>query len=177
MAGNFAIRGRRAIRGHPVAVSFEAVVDETLGKIYGSMYYHVRDRELAMDLTQETFLQAATSWDTFKPGRKPLPWLMTIASRVRARHFEAVRKQRDTELRMQLEVSVAQPTELEIQGVPDAFKLLSQDDQTVLYHAVILDQKVSDVARDLGIRRSACSMRIQRALQQLRDLMGDDLDA
>ncbi len=156
--------------------SFDVVVAETLDVIYASMYYRVRDRDLAMELTQETFAEAMASWHTFKAGHTPLPWLFRIARTVRARHFQ--RLDQDRTLRRRLESTGSlESGELQIEGVPESFKLLSHEDQEVLFLSIIAELKVSDVARHLGIKRSACSMRIQRALERLQHLMGDEVDA
>ena len=54
---------------------------------YGRMVFAVTSRalgqrELAEEATQQTFVQAWRSADTFDPGRELGPWLVTIARRV-----------------------------------------------------------------------------------------------
>lgn len=176
MDGDIAIARSRWARAEATAPSFEAVVAETLDVIYASMCYRVGDRDVAVDLTQETFAEAAASWHTFKPGCQPLPWLFKIASTVRARYFQA--RNTDVQLRKRLESLHDVPLDgAEIQGLPKVFELLSRDDQEVLFLSVIADLKVKDIARHLDIQRPACSMRIQRALARLHNLMGDPPDA
>lgn len=175
MDGDFAMPRPRSARARPAEQSLEAVTAETLPVIFASMCYRIGDRDVAADLTQETYTEAAKSWHTFKPGSDPLPWLFTIGRTVRARYFQA--RNEEAQLRKRLEsLHDVGFDGLEIQGLPDVFKRLSHEDQEVLFLSVIAGLKVKDIARHLDIQRSACSMRIQRALERLHQLMEGDFD-
>lgn len=74
--------------------------DDTFGQVYsrhGPAVYaflrglHGRDEHAALDSLQETFLKAYAAWSGFDSERPVLPWLFTIASRVR---IDASRRER-----------------------------------------------------------------------------------
>jgi RNA polymerase sigma-70 factor (ECF subfamily) len=48
-------------------------------RIYGFLYRMSNDRDLALDLTQETFLKALKGLSGFKPEAAMGPWLVAIA--------------------------------------------------------------------------------------------------
>ena len=64
--------------------AFELVVDQHYQAVFGQLWHFCRDREVAADLTQETFAQAWKSLDSFQGHSSIRTWLYTIA--VRAWH-------------------------------------------------------------------------------------------
>lgn len=69
---------------------FGAVYDQQVSRVYGYLAYRVESRELAEDLTQQTFERALAAWERFDPERAPLRvWLMTIARNLLVDHYRA----------------------------------------------------------------------------------------
>jgi len=58
---------------------FEIIVNEHRGTVFGLLFSLLRDRQLAEDITQETFLVLAGKIDTIDIARPILPWLLTTA--------------------------------------------------------------------------------------------------
>ncbi|HYT26159.1 MAG TPA: sigma-70 family RNA polymerase sigma factor [Actinomycetota bacterium] len=58
---------------------FEATALEFLGPVYDYAYRLTSDSSEAQDLTQETFLRAFRSFDSFQPGTNCRAWLFRIA--------------------------------------------------------------------------------------------------
>jgi RNA polymerase sigma factor (sigma-70 family) len=67
-------------RGEPDAIRI--VYDVCGGLVFGVAYKVLRDRTLAQDATNETFLKAWMAAATFNPDRDLEPWLKTIARNV-----------------------------------------------------------------------------------------------
>ncbi|SFV06959.1 RNA polymerase sigma factor [Alicyclobacillus macrosporangiidus] len=62
---------------------FDLYADE----VYSFLAYMVRDRELARDLTQETFVHAMMGIHRFRAESSPKTWLLTIARNVAISHL------------------------------------------------------------------------------------------
>jgi RNA polymerase sigma-70 factor (ECF subfamily) len=61
--------------------------------VFSLIYRMVRDRELAEDLAQETFVKAFNHLDTYKPGYKFSSWLFKIANNHTIDHLRRARIQ------------------------------------------------------------------------------------
>ncbi len=72
---------------------YEALVQALHKDLYRYAYWLVKDKQVAEDLVQETFLRAWKALDSLKDERAAKSWLITILRRENARRFE--RKQFD----------------------------------------------------------------------------------
>ena len=72
---------------------YEALVREMHSDVYRYAYWLVKDKAVAEDIVQETFLRAWKSLDSLKDQKAAKAWLITILRRENARRFE--RKQFD----------------------------------------------------------------------------------
>jgi RNA polymerase sigma-70 factor (ECF subfamily) len=80
----------RAQAGEPEA--FGLIYDRYLATVYRFVYFRVRNRQLAEDLTADTFLRALRRIGSFTwQGRDPAAWLVTIARNLVADHFKSGR--------------------------------------------------------------------------------------
>lgn len=70
---------RRSLEGDSAA--FAELYSHYRPAVYATCVRQLRDRDLAEDAVQDTFVRAFTCLDTFTPGRKLLPWLRSIAIR------------------------------------------------------------------------------------------------
>lgn len=71
------------------ARAFEILLNRYERKIFNYCYRYVRNRELANDLTQETFLRVVKSAKRYSPKAKFTTWLYTIA---RNQSIDALRR-------------------------------------------------------------------------------------
>lgn len=60
-------------------------------RVYRLLLKSTGERELALDLAQETFLKAFGALDRFRLGSDPAPWLFQIAHRLFLDHLRRVR--------------------------------------------------------------------------------------
>src|SRR5450755_495559 len=71
--------------------SFEQIYDEYKTPIYNYVYHLVGDRELANDLTQDTFLKAFRALPKMGATLKLSPWLYRIATNTA---YDALRRRK-----------------------------------------------------------------------------------
>jgi len=164
---------RRVAAGPSFAEAAEAHLDD----VHAYLVYLLGDRDLAEELTAATFEQALRRWRRFDPRRgTPRTWLCQLARSVALDHFRAEGRRR----RREQTYAAAEPLEERpplVEGLSPtlerALRALSPADREVLALRVVLELDVTVVARMLGISTTACSTRLNRALQRLEERMHD----
>jgi RNA polymerase sigma factor (sigma-70 family) len=146
------------------------------------LVYLVGNRAAAEDLTAATFEKAFRNWRRFDPRRGGIQtWLCAIARGVALDHFRAEdrRRRREDAYALRQEFEVAEPgfgeglsPELET-----ALAALSAGEREVIALRVLVELDAETTARLLGISRSACSMRLSRALEKLQERVTSDVEA
>jgi len=74
-----------ALEGHEPA--YRELIRRYQRPIFSLIYRMVRDRELAEDLAQETFIKALNALDTYRPEFKFSSWLFKIANNAAIDHL------------------------------------------------------------------------------------------
>jgi RNA polymerase sigma-70 factor (ECF subfamily) len=152
---------------HP---SFTSIAEAHLDDVYRYLLYMTANPATAEDLTSETFERALRRWTRFDPRRGTAQtWLCQIARSAALDHFRAEERRRRREER------VAAPDRAAEVELPDeygpvlrqALRTLSAADREVIVLRIVLEQDAQTAARVLGISPSACTTRLNRALERL----------
>lgn len=151
---------------HGDRLAYRELFDRHQGRVYGFLLRRTRDRQLADDLFQETFLSVYRARKTWKPGRKFRPWLFAIASNVSRDHARRSRRQVET-----TDADLVQPVyprtdtrihlEEAIAGMPDTLR-----DAFLLGVVEGFDHR--EVAEQLAISPANARARISRGRAWLR---------
>lgn len=156
-----------------MAKEFEQLYGESLPIVYG--YFLNRcggNRQLAEDLTQETFLSAMRSFKT-QSIEAPIPWIMSIARRRLVDHFR--RQHRTARKRRRLEASLtAQTVEIQVAD-PElvlALRKLPPLQQACLVLRYVDDLPVRDVAALVGKSVRATESLLSRGRASLAKIYG-----
>ena len=153
------------------APSFAAAAEAHLDDVFAYLLYLTGDRSLAEDLTGETFERALRRWRRFNPGRGTAKtWLCQLARSTALDHFRAEDRRRRREGRYALDVPEAEEHgfgEGLSPALETALSRLSAAEREVLALRVVLDLDGESASRVLGISTTACSTRLNRALQKL----------
>src|SRR5437764_8225371 len=140
---------------------FDALHAALAGRIRGYLLSLCRDRTLADDLTQDTFLQMHRSRRTYEPGRPVTPWVFAIA-----RHVYLMNR-RSTGRRLRFENTLAAdaksdqlfvdtPAALaDVDAVRRALDGVPEDQREALLLHHIEGWSFNDIAKRLGIRVNA----------------------
>jgi RNA polymerase sigma-70 factor, ECF subfamily len=158
--------------------SFSAVAADCLDEVYRYLLMLTADASLAEDLTSATFEKALTRWRRFDPNRgSATTWLCAIARNTALDHFrsESRRRRREDSYALRQsrldETSFAPGLSAELE---QALQTLTAGEREVIALRVVLDLDAQTAADVLGISRTACSMRLARALQKLEERMTAD---
>jgi RNA polymerase sigma-70 factor (ECF subfamily) len=161
-------------RRAPLRRQFAEVAQEHLDDVYRYLVFLTADPVLAEDLTGETFEKAFRSWKRFDPRRgSERTWLCQLARSKALDHFRSESRRRRREDTSAPEAS--QAAEALAEGISAeleaALRSLTAGEREAVVLRIVLDLDAARAARVLGISRSACSMRLARALQKLEERM------
>lgn len=159
-------------------VAFRAWYDATLPRVYAYLYHRCgRDRALAEELTQQTFVDAIrTHGRTTADDR--VKWVIGIARHRLADHFRALERRERSVLRLVSdrrapEVTWVGPREAD-DDVADALRRLPAAQRAALVLRYLDDQPVREVARLLGRSEGAVESLLSRGREALRRTLGDE---
>jgi RNA polymerase sigma-70 factor, ECF subfamily len=168
--------GRRALREER---SFARVAEEHLDDVYRYLLYVTGNPHLAEELAAETFERALRRWRRFDPRRASArTWLCQLARTTALDHFRSERRRRRREETYAVETPGADETVLGEGLTPEldaAVRSLSAAEREVVVLRVVLELDGETTARVLGIRPTAVSTRLSRALQKLEERMMSDV--
>ena len=154
--------------GEPDAV--RALYRDYAGAVHTVAISIVRDRELANDVVQQTFVKAWRAASTFQDGREVAPWLYSIA---RHTAIDAVRSEaRPTRGGHEPEVEVPVDSEsleatwerFEIRRAVDA---LPEEEREVVRRSHLLGHTHEEIAQQLGVPIGTVKSRSSRAHKRL----------
>jgi RNA polymerase sigma-70 factor, ECF subfamily len=151
--------------------SFASIAEAHLDDVYRYLLYVTANPSTAEDLTSETFELALRRWSRFDPRRgSAQTWLCQLARSAALDHFRAEERRK----RRESGFATAEPDAADIE-LPDeygsvlrqALRTLSAADREVIVLRVVLEHDPRAAARVLGISPSACTTRLNRALERL----------
>ena len=161
---------RRRIAAVRPNAEFAEAAERHLDDVLAFLVYLTGDRNVAEDLTAETFARALERWRRFDPRRgSARTWLCQLARSTALDHFRSEERRRregrySLEVREPFEAPFGDGLSPELEG---ALARLSAAEREVLALRVVLELDGESVARVLGISATACSTRLSRALQKL----------
>jgi RNA polymerase sigma-70 factor, ECF subfamily len=164
------------------APTFAAVAEEHLDDVYRYLLYLTKDASLAEDLTSATFERALRTWKRFDRRRaSAVTWLCQLARSTALDHFRAeARRRRREERYARDEVEAREDTDSLAGFSPAlarALASLSAAEREVVALRVVLELDPETTADVLGISRTACSTRLNRALRKLEEKVEADVVA
>jgi RNA polymerase sigma-70 factor (ECF subfamily) len=152
-----------------------------LDDVHAFLVYLTGDRNVAEELTAETFARALERWRRYDPRRgSARTWLCQVARSTALDHFRAEERRRRRESRFALQVPETNEAVFgeglspELEG---AVSRLSAADRAVIALRVVLDLDAESAGAVLGISPTACSTRLSRALQRLEKEVGSGVAA
>lgn len=156
---------------------YEALVHALHGDIYRYAFWLVKDKHIAEDIVQETFLRAWKSLDALNDEKAAKSWLITILRRENARRFE--RKQFDL---VDIDDVAIPDNDTSHEGKIAQRELqrhiasLSEEYREPLMLQVIFGFSGEEISEQLGLNKNTVMTRLFRARNQLRDAIAQQSD-
>lgn len=152
------------------------LVEEHQKSLLDMCYIYLRDRELAEDAVQETFLKAYKSMSSFRGESKEKTWLTKIAINTcrdmkRSAWFIHVNRGITPE---DLPVIASENFNQNAIDVANAIMQLPDKYKEVILLHYFQEMKMSDIASIIGITTSVVSRRIKKAHEALHAVLGKE---
>lgn len=149
---------------------FADLYEQNFYRVYAYIVHRVGDRHHAEDLTAEVFREALAGIGKFEWRGVPfVAWLLRIASRAVADHWERVSQEAGTP---RPDSDQAGPVEIERAAM--LFQLVNRLPETqfrVIHMRFVEHKSIREVARELGRSEGAVKQLQLRAIQTLRAQM------
>lgn len=145
-------------------------VEEQYEKIYRYCYFRLHRRELAEDITQETFLRFYTQ-ENYQETGKALRYLYTIARNL---CIDTYKKQPEEPLPEEMEQPDNTETLLTDLTLRAALQQLDMEQQELLLLRYVNEVPMADIGEMFGLSRFAVYRKTNRALKQLRTLLREE---
>jgi RNA polymerase sigma-70 factor (ECF subfamily) len=159
---------------HPTESRIREIYAETIDALYG---YASRkcggDRQLAEDVTQETWLRAVREWRRSGIPRTPLAWLTVVARNLLFNHFRRLGR-----------APIAHVSADELLAAVDTGRVSESSDTAAMVSCALAKlpsaqvqlleafhfegMNVAEMARGLGLSERAVEGRLRRARERLR---------
>ena len=154
--------------------AFERLYREHAGRVYGLCLRMTRDRALAEDCTQETFINAWKALARFETRSSLSTWLHRIAVNA------ALAKRRKATPVLESDMADGEITEtewtletpVEVNDIESAIGGLPDGARDVLVLYAIYGYSPQEAAQMLGVAEGTCKAQLHRARKLLRDRLG-----
>jgi RNA polymerase sigma factor (sigma-70 family) len=167
-----------AARGEQAA--FAAFYRRWLSQVTGYHLRRTRDRELAFDLTAETFAAVVAACGRFDPARGTAPaWLFEIAAHKLADSVRRARVESSARRRLRLDPVVVEDGDLErveeLASLASAERLtellagLPGDQRVAVQRRVLEERAYPEIASELRCSEAVVRQRVHRGLTRMRE--------
>jgi RNA polymerase sigma-70 factor (ECF subfamily) len=164
--------------------SFLKAFDEYSDTLFRHASFRISNRERAMDITQDTFIKA---WDYVRKGQKVQEWKSFLYRVLNNLIIDEYRRKKEQSLDALIEedpfhanASLAVDSrvahedhldeELLLDKVRTYIPQLSEEHQVVLTLKYVEDLSPKEIALRIGTTENAASVRVHRAIEQLKKL-------
>ena len=152
---------------------FDRLVEEYQGPVLRMCFLTLRDRTLAEDAAQETFLKVYRTMDTFRGECSEKTWIMKIAVRTcydmnRSGWFRFMNRRVTPEMLPEQAAEESDPRDDELTAAVLRLPLKLRE-AVLLHHYQGLN--VNETAEALGISHSSASGRLKRGREKLKELL------
>ena len=151
---------------------FEKLVNAVSSDLYRYAFMLCRNKAMAEDLVQETFMRAWRFLDNLREEKKAKSWLMTTLRREFARQFERYRPVFD-DVEME-QIAGGQGIDPVVWEVRRGLARLPEKYRDVLVLQVIGGYSGEEMADLLELPRATVNTRLFRARQKLRKILEND---
>ena len=145
-------------------------LEDQYEKLYKYWYFKVKNRHLAEDLTQETFLKFF-SQHTYISRGKPLAYLYTIAKNLCTDSYKKLTVDNLEEVEMK--ESMFEVLERNI-TLEKAVRSLAQELQEIIMLRFVNELSMAEISKITGISQFSIHRKINKALGQLKVVLREE---
>jgi RNA polymerase sigma-70 factor (ECF subfamily) len=156
---------------------YEVLVMALHSDLFRYAYWLVKDKAVAEDIVQETFLRAWKSLDSLKDEKAAKSWLITILRRENARRFE--RKQFnlvDIDDVSVIDDQLSNEIKIEHRELRTIMASLSEEYREPLMLQIIFGYSGDEISQQLSLNKNTVMTRLFRARNQVKEALDKAID-
>ena len=153
-------------------MEFEEIYSTYSPKVFRLCLGYVNDKDLAKDMTQETFIQVWKNLEKFRNESAIGTWIFRIASNICLRQIERITKMGKTELPFQVEDKKDDHINEQVELLYKCISMLEEGDRLII-SLVLEDLPQKEIASITGISEGNIRVKIHRIKQTLTQLFND----
>ncbi len=147
--------------------------DKFFPKIYRFLYYRTNEKEVAEDLTSQTFLKAVEKFHKFSPEKGTFQsWLYRVARNTLIDHYRTNKKTLNLEDVIGLSTDENIPEkaqkQLNLEELQEALNILNDAQREIVILRVWDDLPYQEIAAIVGKTESNCKVIFSRSVQKLQ---------
>ena len=152
--------------------AFTLLWDNITPKLFGYLVNVLREKNLAEDILQETWLKAISSLSRFRArGVRFSAWLFAIAKNECRQHWRNGVKEVPTDDIDSLQKNVHESDSGNNLMIETAFAGLSEDEREILRLRFLCELSFKEIASVIGVSIIAARVRVHRALSHARAIL------
>ena len=154
--------------------AFRTLVERHLPMVYGAACRLSRNPHLAEDVAQKVFITLAKKSSSISSGQLLAGWIYNTTRYVALHEMRTEQRRQEREqtaLTMQDLAASSEPDKIMEQLEP-ALSELDEDDRGALVLRYLENRSLREVGEELRISEDAARMRVNRALEKLRNIFG-----
>lgn len=150
--------------------AFEAVYHETKHAVYAMVISIVRDRFLAEDIMQDTYIKMLRNIQSYKRRYKFINWLLTIAKNTALDSLRANRSTVNLDPGDNDDLFISKDASVEKKMLSEYYlSLIPKDQQQIVLLRVVGDLKHKDIASIMEMPLGTVTYLYQKALSTMRE--------
>ena len=144
-------------------------IEEQYDKIYRYCYFRLKNKHLAEDITQETFLRGLER-DSYEDAGRPLAYLYTIARNLCIDEFRKIHAE---ELKEEIAEHGFEESLVEKEDLRLAMETLAKEEQELLLLRYVNEVSYADLSRLYGKSRFALHRELSKIEKKLERRISD----
>jgi len=160
--------------------AFGKLYDIYLGRIYGYVYYHVRDKMASEDITQQVFIKVWEALGKYEQrDQRFSSWIFRIAHNHMIDYYRST--QRDSKLKNRIAIETDDPEQqvedkFRQEEIMNALSTLTDQQRQVIILKFIEGFDNREIAEILGKNEGSIRITQMRALMALREKFSGEID-
>lgn len=156
----------------------ERLMQEYGDSVFRMCFLYLKDYHLAEDATQETFIKAMKSYDSFLHNSKEKTWLIRIGINtckniMRTRWFRF--PMMDIEEQQHLDVQNSIEELIEKDSISSAIMSLKRKDRELIILYYYQELSVKEISGIMNKKENAINQQLRRARKKLKDYLKEEL--
>ncbi len=157
--------------------TFEAVYHETKHAVYAMILPIVKDRSLAEDVMQDTYIKMIENIYSYNQKYKFINWLLTIAKNTALDSYRKNQKSFSIDVQEADDLFISKESNVEHELEAEYYlSLLNDDERRVVVLKVLGDMKHKDIAKLLDKPLGTVIWLYNEAMKKMRSMKEDDRD-